>query len=222
MVLATPAARRYGAAVVAIYPILDVDACERHAIAPDLVARTWIDLGVKRMQVRAKSWSADATLDLLRQVRPITRAAGCLLFANDRVDLALLAQCDGVHVGQEDLPVTVVRRTAPELRVGVSTHSLAELERALQDKPDYVAFGPVFTTLSKANAEPEVGPERLAQAHGLCRAAGVALVAIGGIEAEHARDIVADEVALIGALMGSSPEQVRQRTQYVQAAFRAG
>lgn len=221
MVLAARARQQYPTLVAALYPILDVDACAAHGLSPLLVAQVWVELGVRKLQVRAKSWAADATLGLLRQVRAVTRQTDCAVFANDRLDLALLADCDGVHVGQQDLPVPVVRRTAPGMRVGVSTHDLEQLERALADKPDYVAFGPVFATRSKLRAEAEVGVTALAQAHVRARESGVPLVAIGGLSVECAAQIAphCDEVAIIGALMGDSPTRVREFTKRLQAAF---
>ena len=207
--------------VPALYPILDVDVCAEQGIAPLIVAQVWTQLGIRRMQVRAKSWTADATLALLRQVRALTRSSGCRLFANDRVDLALLAECDGVHVGQQDLPIQVVRQIAPKLHVGVSTHDLEQLEAALADKPDYVAFGPVFATRSKRRAEPQVGLAALARAHERAQQCGVPLVAIGGLAAEHAPQLATacDEVAMIAALTGATREQVHSKTQALLAAF---
>jgi thiamine-phosphate pyrophosphorylase len=139
----------------------------------------------------------------LRELVPRCRAAGCLLFANDRPDLALLAGTDGVHVGQDDVPLAEVRRLAPRLQIGVSTHTLAELKAALAERPDYVAFGPVFATPSKLNPEPVVGIEGLEQAHALAQNAGIPLVAIGGIDLERAPDVArhAEAAAIIGALV---------------------
>jgi thiamine-phosphate pyrophosphorylase len=148
--------------------------------------------------------------------------SGTALFANDRPDLALLAGADGVHVGQDDLPVAEVRRFAPGLRVGVSTHDLAELERALGEAPDYVAFGPVFATPSKRNHEPVVGLDGLERAHELSVVAKVPLVAIGGIELERATlaGAYAEVVSVIGALLPAAAglERVTERTLALQRA----
>ncbi len=124
------------------------------------------------------------------------------MIANDRVDLAMLAACDGVHIGQEDLPLSVVRAIAPGLLIGVSTHDLGQLAQALAGNPDYVAFGPVFGTVSKERASPLVGVARLGEAYQATRAAGIPLVAIGGIQLERAREIAAhcDMAAVIAAL----------------------
>jgi thiamine-phosphate diphosphorylase len=141
------------------------------------------------LQLRAKELGARETLELLRALVPLCRAAGTLLFANDRPDLAVLSGADGVHVGQSDLAIADVRRFAPALKIGASTHDDDELDRALAERPDYVAFGPVFPTSSKANPEPVVGLERLARAKERASAAGIPLVAIGGIDHDRAPSI---------------------------------
>jgi thiamine-phosphate pyrophosphorylase len=128
------------------------------------------------------------------------------LFANDRPDLALLAGCRGVHLGQADLPLADARRLAPELELGISTHGLDQLDRALDERPAYVAFGPIFQTSSKRDPEPAVGLELLAEASRRCRAAAVPLVAIGGVSLENAASVApwADLGAAISALLPPS------------------
>ena len=191
-----------------LYPIVDVAAVRARGLSPlDFAARV---LGVRPglLQLRAKTLGARETLELLRALVPLCRAAGTLLFANDRPDLAVLAGADGIHVGQSDLTVADVRRFAPSLAIGVSTHDPAELERALAERPDYVAFGPVFATSSKANHEPIVGLDGLARACERALAAGIPLVAIGGIDREVAPSIARLEVlgAVISALIPEDGE----------------
>ena len=94
------------------------------------------------------------------RIAPLAARAGVPLYANDRPDLALLARCDGVHVGQDDVPVALVRKVAPGLRVGLSTHDAAQVEAALEEGPDYLAVGPVFATASKDRPSPVVGLDR--------------------------------------------------------------
>jgi thiamine-phosphate pyrophosphorylase len=166
-------------------------------------ARRVLEARPKLVQLRAKHATARETLELLRALRELCRARGVELYANDRPDLALLAECDGVHVGQDDLPVSDVRRVAPGLKVGVSTHDALQLEQALGASADYVAFGPVFSTNSKAQPAPLVGLEGLRDAAKSAKAAGVPLVAIGGIDFERAASIaeVGVGAAVIGALL---------------------
>lgn len=202
----------YKPIVAKLYPLVDVDACSKVGIEPLTLALYWVSLGVGRLQVRAKSMGSGAYLELLRAVVSGV-PAGVEVFANDRPDLAELAGCFGVHVGQSDLPIEVVKQTFPRLRVGVSTHDLADLERALAVNPDYVAFGPVFATGSKVNPEPCVGVAGLELAQRRARSATVPLVAIGGIQVDNIGDVAphCDFVALIGALTSADLDDVQRR-----------
>ncbi len=187
-----------------LYPIVDVDALKRHGLAIVAFAERVLAAKPALLQLRAKHETSRDTLELLRALRPLCTAAGTLLFANDRADLAQLAACDGVHVGQGDLSVAEVRALAPALKVGVSTHDLAELESALAARPDYVAFGPIFTTQSKSNPEPVVGLAGLEQAARLAASNALPLVAIGGITLETAPAIAAHG-ALAAVIAGLIP-----------------
>jgi thiamine-phosphate pyrophosphorylase len=184
-----------------LYPIVDVGAVrERGWSVPDFAARV-LATRPALLQLRAKALGANETLELLRALVPLCRTSGTLLYANDRPDLAVLAGADGVHVGQSDLSLSDVRRFAPALKVGVSTHDIAELERALAERPDYVAFGPVFPTRTKSNPEPVVGLDALERATEKARDAGVPLVAIGGIDHERAPSIA--KLGVLGAVIGA-------------------
>ncbi|HYQ31194.1 MAG TPA: thiamine phosphate synthase [Polyangiaceae bacterium] len=188
-----------------LYPIVDVDSLRELGAPPGAIVAFAERVLLARpplLQLRAKHSATRDILELLRALRPLCSKFGARLIANDRPDLAVLAQCDGVHVGQDDLPLPLVRLLAPGLLLGVSTHTLEQLEQALADKPDYVAFGPVFGTASKERADPAVGLGLLAQAQRAARSAGIPLVAIGGINLERARQVAehADLAAVIGAL----------------------
>jgi thiamine-phosphate pyrophosphorylase len=208
-----------------LYPIVDVDVLENAGYDAVAFLQAVLDARPALVQLRAKSLDARATLELLRAFRVHTRRAGVKLFANDRPDLAVLAECDGVHVGQSDLPVREVRRCFPNLALGLSTHTLEQLDEALAARPDYVAFGPVFRTRSKQDAEPVVGLEGLAQAatrvRGQCP-----LVAIGGIDASNATLVgrVADLGAVIGALVPTEPshDAVASAARDLTRAFTGG
>jgi thiamine-phosphate pyrophosphorylase len=202
-----------------LYPIVDLDALARRGIDPLKFAEHVLVARPSLLQLRAKHQAASSVLALLRSLRPMCHAAGSWLFANDRPDLALLADTDGVHLGQDDLPIEELRRFAPKLRVGISTHDLMQLERALEYHPDYVAFGPIFPTPSKQRPDPVVGLEGLRQAAVASQRAGVPLVAIGGIDLERASEIraVGALAAVIGALISDSLEEVSRRALELQA-----
>jgi thiamine-phosphate pyrophosphorylase len=190
--------------VLGLYPIVDLDALAKTAFDPIRFAECVLSARPPLLQLRAKRASARVTLELLSRLAPLCARAGTLLFANDRPDLALLAAADGVHVGQDDLSVEAVRRFAPSLKIGVSTHDLPQLERALAMRPTYVAFGPVFPTESKQNPEAVVGLHGLAQARDRALSQGIPLVAIGGLDLARARELapLGVSAAVISALMG--------------------
>jgi thiamine-phosphate pyrophosphorylase len=186
-----------------LYPIVDVAAVRARGLEVLDFAARLLAARPALLQLRAKELGARDMLELARALVPLCRAAGTAFFVNDRPDLAVLAGADGVHVGQGDLSIGDVRRFAPALAVGVSTHDARELDAALAERPDYVAFGPVFATTTKANPEPVVGLEALASAKRRADASGVPLVAIGGIDRSRAAELARFEVlgAVIGALI---------------------
>ena len=174
-----------------LYAIADVKTLAARGV--DLLAfvRAVVLAHPAALQLRAKGLPAREMLSLLRTMGPICRQAGVPLVANDRVDVAELAGCDYVHIGQDDVPYDIVHRLTPRLRVGVSTHDLEQLAKALAHRPAYVAYGPVYPTASKVEADPLVGIAGLRAAHAMALAAHVPLVAIGGITIERARDVAA-------------------------------
>jgi thiamine-phosphate pyrophosphorylase len=189
-----------------LYAILDLDAWRSRGVEPladvllEEIAEALLAARPAVLQLRAKHEGARATLGALRRLRVPTARAGIPLFANDRPDLALLAGADGVHVGQDDLSLEDVRRIAPSLLVGISTHDLDQLDRALAARPDYVAFGPVFGTRSKERPDPVVGLDSLAAAAARSAEHSIPLVAIGGIDGERVADVARRGVALAAAI----------------------
>src|SRR5882757_422247 len=120
-----------------LYPIVDLDTLSRRNVAPLALAEAVLTARPPLLQLRAKHQAPRVVLDLLTQLKPLCARAGTLLFVNDRPDLALLAKVDGVHVGQDDLPLEALRRLPGKLRVGVSTHDEQQLASALALRPDY-------------------------------------------------------------------------------------
>jgi thiamine-phosphate pyrophosphorylase len=169
-----------------LYAIVDVTTLSRLRLPILEVARAVAAARPAALQLRAKDLAPREVLQLLRAIHPLCREWGVPLFANDRPDLAMLAGCEGVHIGQDDVPIRLVRRIAPMLRIGVSTHTLAQVDRALADKPDYVAFGPVFETRSKQRPDDVVGIDALLS---VAARSPVPVVAIGGIDLERALEV---------------------------------
>jgi thiamine-phosphate pyrophosphorylase len=202
-----------------LYAIVDMKVLSARAVDPVAFGRAILTARPAALQLRAKQLPAREFLSILRALGPLCRTAGVPLVANDRADLAALAGCDLVHIGQEDLPIELVRRLAPQLRVGVSTHNPAQLEKALQARPTYVAYGPIFPTTSKDQADPEVGIAGLAAAAKMARAAGIPLVAIGGITLDRVPEVAACTplAAVIGGLVPDAPTDYTEVSRLAQA-----
>jgi thiamine-phosphate pyrophosphorylase len=200
-----------------LYPIVDVTTLAARGIDPVAFAHALLEARPTALQLRAKDLPPRDTLGMLRVLASLCHNVGVSLVANDRPDLALLAGCDLVHVGQTDMPVDRVRRIAPTLGVGVSTHTLDQLDAALAARPDYVAFGPVFETASKKEADPVVGVAELRKASARAALAKVPLVAIGGITFGRAPALVGlvDAVAVIGDLLPAegTPDLLQEVTR---------
>lgn len=186
-----------------LYVIADLDSLRDRRMDPIAFGRAVLRAHPAALQLRAKRAAPREVLSLLRTLAPMCRSAGVPLVANDRADLAALAGADMCHVGQQDVGIEVVRRLAPSIGVGVSTHTPKELVRAIEAHSAYVAYGPVFSTSTKADAAPVVGIEGLRVASALARSAGVPLVAIGGIGLDEAPLIapLADAAAVISGLL---------------------
>ena len=179
---------------------------------PRAAATELVSAGVRLIQLRDKRASSRQLYETSKELREVLHNAGCSLIVNDRADVAHATCADGVHLGQADLPVEMARRVlAAGQWVGTSTHSLEQVAEADATSADYIAFGPIFPTASKDNPDPVVGLEGLRQAR---RATRKPLVAIGGINIENAREVIAagaDSVAVIGALLDAPDLEERAR-----------
>jgi thiamine-phosphate pyrophosphorylase len=170
------------------------------------------------LQLRAKRLGAAELKALALRILPLCRAAGVPMCVNDRVDVALLVGADFVHVGQDDLPVSEVRRLAGDrLAVGVSTHNPEQARAAVAGGADYIGFGPVFGTRSKANPDPVVGLEAL---RAVSSWAGVPVVAIGGIDLDTVKLVAATgaSAAAVIAAVDRAPDRTAA-ARAVAAAF---
>jgi thiamine-phosphate pyrophosphorylase len=158
--------------------------------------------GASWIQIREKDLDARSLLDLVRFALAETRAAGARVLVNDRLDVALAANAAGVHLGENSLPLETVnewRRSSGrvEFLIGVSCHSLESARAAEQGGADYIFFGPVFATPSKAAYGAPQGIERLRE---ICAAVTIPVLAIGGINAENMQACGAAGAAGIAAI----------------------
>lgn len=185
------------------------------------VARALLDAGVRLIQYREKRLHGGAMLAECRELRRMTREAGACFIVNDHVDIAMLVEADGVHVGQDDVPVPEVRRlVGPEMIIGLSTHSPKQAQAAVAAGADYIGVGPIFATQTK---EDVVAPVGFAYLDWVAAHIRLPFVAIGGIKEWNAADVAAhgaDCCALVSALVGA--ENIGAAVAGVRAAIRAG
>lgn len=196
------------------------DTLDRPELSYPAVAEQLCTGGARLLQLRVKRRPSRDFLSDAVEVGRICRRHGATFLVNDRVDVALAAEAAGVHLGQNDLPLPAARSLCgPEKIIGVSTHSLAQALAAQAAGADYVGFGPLFGTTSKATGYPPRGLDRLAE---VCDRLTIPVVAIGGITTARAPAALAAgaaAVAMIGELV-SAPD-VARRTADVLAALAA-
>jgi thiamine-phosphate pyrophosphorylase len=158
--------------------------------------------GAQLLQLRVKDLPAREFLTIAREVRATCRRFGCQLIINDRIDIALAVDADGVHVGQEDLPLAAARKViGPRKIIGVSTHDPEQAIIAERGGADYIGFGPLFGTTTKATGYTARGLDQLRE---IRQRVSLPLVAIGGVTSERAPSALtagADAVAMISDLI---------------------
>jgi thiamine-phosphate pyrophosphorylase len=186
--------------VCRLYPIVDA-ACFSSTEDLAIFAEGLVAAGCTLLQYRNKRGNPRVMLEQARELKKHVGGAVRLIM-NDRADLCLAAEFDGVHVGQDDLSPEAVRRIiGPDRWLGVSTHNPEQLREARKTSADYLAVGPVFSTSSKEKPDPVVGLEGVRRARQLTRKP---LVAIGGITRANAASVIeagADSVAVISDLL---------------------
>jgi len=168
------------------------------------------------LQLRAKGAEAAPMYAAALRLRDLCRAATVPFCLNDRLDVALAVEADVVHLGQDDLPLADARRVralakAEPMVIGFSTHNRAQALAAAEGGADYIGFGPVFATVSKANPDPVVGTDALAE---VCRLVSIPVVAIGGIGLAAVAAVAragASAAAIIGAVAGAPDPEAAGR-----------
>ncbi len=171
--------------------------------------------GVDIVQLREKSASANERYELGRELRELTREAGVPLIVNDRVDLAAALDADGVHLGDDDLPVSVAREQLGEAAIIGRSVSTPEAARRAEDAgADYLGVGAVFATDSKDDVPPEEMGIGLDRIRAVRAATDLPFVGIGGVTSDNAADVVeagADGVAVISAITGAEDPEAATR-----------
>jgi thiamine-phosphate pyrophosphorylase len=201
-----------------LYVIVDPEHCAGRE--PLWVAEQALRGGCAALQLRAKQLPDGARLRLARALKQRCADAGVPFWMNDRLDIALLADADGLHLGQDDVPLSDARKLWGDRSIGLSTHTLPQVSTAQIAGADAIGFGPIFATRSKLAADPAVGLTGLREA---CARVSRPVIAIGGIALEHAADIRragASYAAVIGAVCGA--EEPARAARELHAALLAG
>lgn len=201
----------------ALYPILDPEQAKGRS--PAAVLRDLLEGGAAVVQLRAKSLAPVEFLTLAQEARALTLAAGGLLIVNDRADVALACGADGIHLGQEDLPLAAARKIMGEKIIGISTHDVEQARAAEHGGADYIGFGPMFGTTTKNTGYNARGTEMLRE---IRAAVKLPIVAIGGISEKNVAQVWqagADSAAIISDLIGA--DDVAAKTRRILDSYRA-
>jgi thiamine-phosphate pyrophosphorylase len=208
----------------ALCAILDAASAESAGWPILDLAAAYLRGGARFLQLRAKNMAGDRFLATASAVVQLARRHQALVVVNDRADIASLSNADGVHVGQEDLSPAAVRRLVGEAAiVGLSTHTVEQIDRAVLEPVNYVAIGPVFDTATKATGYERVGLEMVREAARRARARDLPLVAIGGVTLETAQAVLdagAASVAVISDLLVTADPEARVRA-YIERLSRS-
>lgn len=184
-----------------LYAILDPEPTKGRA--PESVLRELLEGGAAMLQLRVKTMAPSDFFQLAQRARAETRTHGCKLIVNDRVDIALACHADGVHLGQEDLPLAVGRKLMAAKLVGISTHDIEQAQEAERNGADYIGFGPMFGTTTKDTGYAARGVDMLRK---IRAAVKLPIVAIGGINEQNVQQVWqagADSAAIISDILGA-------------------
>jgi thiamine-phosphate pyrophosphorylase len=186
-----------------LYIILDPSVCPARPLVEVLTVAA--EAGAVLFQYRNKIASMKEAYVEALALRQAAAQAGVLFIVNDRCDLALAVDADGVHLGQGDLPLDLARKVMGQDKlIGISTHNPEQVLKAIAGKPDYLGFGPIFTPGSKQDHDPVVGLEGL---RAMRRLTSLPVFAIGGIQIDQVREVMrtgAKGVAVISAILKAS------------------
>ena len=183
-----------------LYVILDSSVCPDRSLID--ILKEAATAGARLFQYRNKSASMKEAYAEALVLRQVALEAGMTFIVNDRCDLALAVDADGVHLGQGDLPLDLARKVmGPEKLIGISTHNPDQVREAIARKPDYLGFGPIFKPGSKQDHDPVVGLEGL---RAMRKLTSLPVFAIGGIQIDQAGEVTragANGVAVISAIL---------------------
>ncbi len=201
--------KKFGLYMVLTDPVVGYEAC----------AQAGVNCGVRFIQLRMKNAARNEILSNAWKIRAVTRGTESLFIVNDDVTIAKEVDADGVHLGQNDLPLAEARKIwdTPGKIFGLSTHSEEQAEAAIAQKPDYIGIGPVFPTPTKAIADPDLG---VARAGAIAKASPLPHVVLGGIDESNLAEILragAVNYCAVRAIMNhSDPQKVIRSLQEIE------
>ena len=187
---------------------------EAHARGRDniTVVTKMIDAGIGLIQYREKKKSMRERFFQCEEIRKLTQSAGVILIVNDHIDLALAVDADGVHVGQDDLPVSAVRKLVGDKLIGLSTHSAEQARAAVRAGADYIGVGPIHATQTKEDVCDPVG---LSYLEYVVKKESIPFVAIGGIKVHNIAEVRAkgaETIALVTEIVGADDIESQVKT----------
>ncbi|NNJ71297.1 MAG: thiamine phosphate synthase [Kiritimatiellales bacterium] len=182
----------FGLYLILTDPVAGYEACAQAAV----------DCGVRYLQLRMKDASREALMATAQELRKITRGTRTRFIVNDDLDIAMVCDADGIHLGQDDLTIAEARKrwNTPGKIYGLSTHSLQQAAQARDLAADYIGVGPVFPTATKPDADPALGIEETAR---ICTSTPLTTVAIGGIQSDNLSLLIKagiDNFCVVGAV----------------------
>ena len=204
-----------------LYLVTDRGCCGDRSL--EAVVAQAVQGGAACVQLREKHLATGAFVELARALKALLAPAGVPLIINARLDVALAAGADGVHVGQADMPCAVVRQyLGPRAIIGLSVETWADVERAREQDVDYLGVSPVFDTPTKTDTKPAWGLDGLRRIRACARQP---LVAIGGLNLGNVAEVVlagADGIAVVSAICASADplRAARELDERIQAALR--
>jgi thiamine-phosphate pyrophosphorylase len=181
------------------------------------IVREACDAGIRAVQLREKDLSGKALYEEACTLRETTKRNGANLLVNDRLDIALATDADGIHCPENGLPISTARRLCPDKTIGASVHSLESAAEARNDGAHFIVFGPIFPTPSKAAYGPPQGLDALST---VCRQTGIPVFAVGGVSPENALLCLengAAGVAVVSAVM--SAENITRAVKQFERAL---
>jgi thiamine-phosphate pyrophosphorylase len=168
------------------------------------IAEICVKKNIRYLQLREKDIDDRELIQIARDIASITKNSETKLIINDRADICLLADADGIHLGQDDISISDAKKILPSDKIiGLSTHNIAQAKTALALKPDYIGFGPVYATPTKRKPDPVVGCQMLSQ---VLQMADIPVIAIGGIDDTNIHNVInagAKHICLVRYFMQS-------------------